>query len=425
MKRLVLVLLLISAILASGCIQGQMEEPDVGPSKPEVGREKTVEPTEEPESKIPEPEAPPEGIVAIFIDVNNYNIMKAEIDQYLSDVKNDLNTNVELFMDNFATPIEVREKLIELKAQGLRGSVLIGDIPIPYFESDVPFCVWGGNVLPTDRYYMDLDSTDFFDEDGDGMFEIQKYAGQYQSEMPSKLYWSGRIKPYSDDIAILKAYFNRNHLYRIGKKRPHELLFVYSPSIESGPVGATPEIYESNVKDEFSGTGLYSRNQIMLSVNISKTEVLTELSKDYESASINAHGDLHNQEIGDGINPEDIVRIKPKPYFYYLLACANGDFSKADYLAGHYLLDGNGLVVVAYTVPTITCATDSNFYMEYLSRGDVFGEAIVTEQYRLNELHITILGDPTLRIRDIEPVAEQDKGAREQEVPEEPVKAIN
>ena len=97
MKKLVLVLLLISAILAGGCIQGQMEEPDVGPIKPEVGREKTVEPAEEPESKIPEPEAPPEGIVAIFIDTNTYNIMKAEIDQYLSDVKSDLNTNVELF----------------------------------------------------------------------------------------------------------------------------------------------------------------------------------------------------------------------------------------------------------------------------------------------------------------------------------------
>lgn len=336
--------------------------------------------------------------IAIFVDKNTYNFLETEILQYVSDIENDLNANVKLFAENFATPQQVREKLIGLRGQALEGSILIGNIPVPLFQSDKPFIGDGGNILPSDRYYMDLESTDFIDEDNDGKFEYDKYKGIYSDGMPDNLYWAGRIKPYNNSLTLLKGYFNRNHLYRTGQIQPQKALFTYSMDTQSGPSGATYEIYENNMKDSYFYTGLYSRDQVFLAVDTSKSQFLNELGKDYESASINAHGNWYDQQIGTGITVEDIKNIRPKPYFYYLLSCSNGDFSRDDYLAAHYLLDGNGLVVIAYTIPALLGADEGKHYMEFLAQGETFGEAFVKVQDRVNELNATIIGDPTLSL---------------------------
>lgn len=336
--------------------------------------------------------------VAVFVDKNTYSALKSEINQYISDIENDSpSTTVKLFVDDFQNPQQIRGKLITLRP-GLKGSVLIGNIPIPYFESDKSFSGGGGNIMPSDRYYMDLERKDMVDEDNDGNFEYDKYQGKYSDEMPKKLYWVGRIKAYNEGVEMLKSYFERNHLYRAGKIKPQKSLLAYSMSIQSGPVGATAKIYENNMKDSFFYTNLYTKDQISLLVDTTKPAFLAELSKDYETASINAHGNWLEQQIGAGLTPQDIVGTKPKPHFYYLLSCSNGDFSKENYLGGHYLFDGNGLVVLAYTFPSLMGADESKFYMEYLAQGKTFGESFVKVQSRINEMTPTILGDPTLKI---------------------------
>ncbi|PJB99532.1 MAG: hypothetical protein CO077_01215 [Candidatus Nealsonbacteria bacterium CG_4_9_14_0_8_um_filter_35_12] len=342
---------------------------------------------------------PVEKIVAVFVDTNTYNSLRSEVDQYLFDVNNDLNLNAQLFVENFTTPQQVRSELLRLKDKNLAGSVLIGNIPIPYFESSKPF-VGGDNIIPSDWYYMLLERTDFVDEDNNGMFEWEKFQGKFAEKESQKLYWSGRIKLYNNDLNLLKSYFNRNHLYRINQIKTEKSLIVYSPNIQSGPSGATLEIYTQNIKDSFSRSGLYNKDQISVVVGISRDSFLSELSKEYESASINAHGDAFSQEIGEGVSSKDIARIKPKPYFYYLLSCSNADFSKENYLAGHYLFDGNGLVVFGNTDPAMVGADESHFYMEYLSQEETFGEAFVKKQSWVSlPIQEVITGDPTLRMR--------------------------
>lgn len=337
--------------------------------------------------------------VAVFVDKNTYSVLESEINQYVSDIESDSSsTTVKLFVDDFQNPQQVRSKLITLRP-GLKGSVLIGNIPIPYFKSDKAFSGGGGNIMPSDRYYMDLERGDMIDEDNDGNFEYERYQGKYSDKMPDTLYWVGRIKSYNNDVEMVRSYFKRNHLYRTGQIKPQKSLLSYSMNIQSGPVGATLGIYENNMKDSFSSSSLYTRNQVSLIVGTTKQLFLNELQKDYETASINAHGNWLEQEIGEGIIPQDIVKTKPKPYFYYLLSCSNGDFSKDNYLGGHYLFDGNGLAVLAYTFPSLMGADESKFYMEYVAQGKTFGEAFVKVQSIVNEMTSIILGDPTLKIR--------------------------
>ena len=337
--------------------------------------------------------------VAIFVDTNTYNLLKSEIDRYKSGVENDLNANVQLFVDDFTSPNEIRNNLIQLKNQNLRGSILIGSIPIPYFESDKPFVGGGGNLLPSDRYYMYLESTDFIDQPNNVKLEYDKYHFKNTDKLLNKLYLSARKPIIENNLKLLKNYFNRNHLYRTNQIQPQQNLFTYSMDIQSGPSGATYEIYENNMKESYYYTNLYSRDQVFLFVNTSKSDFLKELDKSYETATINAHGNWYDQQIGTGITVDDIKEAKPKPYFYYLLSCSNGDFTKEDYLAAHYLFDGNGLIVLAYTIPALLGADESKFYLENLAQGDIFGDAFIKVQSRVNELHATIIGDPTLKIR--------------------------
>ncbi|MFH1169962.1 MAG: C25 family cysteine peptidase [Candidatus Vogelbacteria bacterium] len=336
--------------------------------------------------------------IAVFSDTHTYQTLKVEIDQYILDVQKDTGSVVKLFADDFKKPEQVRNKLQEIYSQGLQGSILIGEVPIPYFESPGEFIGGGGNLLPSDRYYMDLESSDFIDEDNNGKYELEKYGGRYSKNLPDNLLWVGRIKSYGNDIELLRAYFQRNHLYRTNKINPVKSLLVYSMDTQSGPVGATMAIYENNIKDSFFRTGLYSKEQVSLIVDTPKSVFLNEMSKSYETASINAHGNATSQQIGEGITPADIKNSKPKPYFYYLLSCVNGDFSKKDYLAGHYLLDGNGLVVIAHTIQALAGADEAKNYMAYLAQGDNFGVAFVKVQKRVNEMHATLIGDPTLKM---------------------------
>jgi len=350
------------------------------------------------------------GMVAIFIDKSTYHSLESEITRYAEDIENDLNAEVRIFHDDFSTPLEVRTILFTLKDNGLMGSVLIGDIPMPKFESkDAVFSFSGEHELIEDQYYRDLNSSDFVDSDENGMFEIQKYKGNDDPDWVKGLYWTARIKNYDKDIERLRRYFERNHAYRTDDMKVEKRLFVYSMDTKTGPTAPTIELYEKNIKERFNTTGItegiYTNDQIDVMVGeskqLSKTikeEYLQALSKPYEIASINAHGNALTQKIGPGIEGKDISSVQPKPLFYFLLSCSNGDYTQPDYLGAHYLLDGNGLVVIAYTEPTLLGAESSNFFIEQLGKGKTFGDTFTALGPRRYG-PMTILGDPTLRLR--------------------------
>ncbi|MBA7474402.1 hypothetical protein ES707_09754 [subsurface metagenome] len=363
---------------------------------------------EEKEEVVPEIEVELQTI-AVLVDKSTYCQIRTEIERYVEDIENDLQAIVFLYHQNWQNPQEVRNQLLSLKDENLRGAVLIGEIPVPYFEGS--WCGIGANVFLSDRYYMDLEDAFFTDEDNDGKFETANY---FVKENVARIIWIGRIKPYVtgiEGINLLKNYFERNHQYRMGEISPTERLLVYSPNIHSGPGGTTLEIYLDNMRDSLTSDSddlsntLYSRAEINILVGSSGREYLEELQKDYEISSTFCHGTQTTQILGDGtISSEDIETAQPKPYFYFLYSCSNGDFTQEDYIGGHYLFDGNGLVVYTTAAPSMAGADEMQKYVEPLALGLTFGEAAVLESngspgapsLGIPEI---ILGDPTLHIR--------------------------
>lgn len=392
-KKAVWILLIVCLVLTlafGGCARPETSVPPPTSTLPSPPQEK------------PEIEVKPQTI-AILIDENTYRQVRTEIERYAMDIKNDLQANVFLFHQNWQSPREVKNQLLSLKDKNLKGAVLIGEIPVPYFESTL--CIIGD--FPSDRYYMDLEDAFFTDEDNDGKFELTNYS---VNENLMRIIWVGRIKPYrggAEGITLLKNYFERNHQYRTGKISPTKRLLVYSPDIQNGPCGATLEIYLNNMRDFLtlhrSSDILYSWDEIDILVGSSRQEYLEALQKNYEILELNAHGTQFAQILGDGpISSEDVKVAQPKPYFYFLYSCANGDFTQENYIGGHYLFDGNGLVVYTPVTSSMAGAGEMRKYIAPLALGLTFGEAAVsfgTQGITSFGLLEVILGDPTLRIR--------------------------
>ena len=362
--------------------------------------------------------------IAIFVDENTYVQLTPEIERYVKDIENDLQANVSLFHQNWQNPEDIRSRLLSLRYNNLRGTVLIGEIPAVYFdweEEEPPPCPYAGRYpYPSDRYYMDLESELFIDNNSNGMFSDWDYL----VEKPIELIWVGRIKPPvegPEGIDLLRNYFDRNHQYRTGQSSPTKKMLVCSsfevpelppPMIQEGekmvegtPRALTLEKYLDNLYDAFTGWGfsrpLYNRSEINILVDSPRNEYLEVFQKDYEILSVNVHGSPVNQTFKDGnVEVEDIKTAQPEPYFYFLVSCFNGDFTKENYIGGHYLFDGNGLLVWALTTKGFHGVWEATHYLKFLSLGDTFGEAFVHKEEASNVVkEAVLLGDPTLRIR--------------------------
>lgn len=342
------------------------------------------------------PESYPSPLVALFVDEFTYNSIQGEIQQYGADIEKDLKAKVVIFAREFRKPEYMRNKLLELKNQGLAGAVLIGDIPTTYLKAKLnePGLV----TVPTDFYYMDLD--DDFAITEDGFFE---YSAKPLSLLPE--IWIGRLKPPvsgEEGISLLKEYFQRNHAYRTGETRPAKEMLIFDPIGVEGIPNNERARYLEDVDRLIERIGLYDPSEATVvfgaDIVLDLQDYLSRLKQDFELAYLNLHGTPTTQQIGSSrISAEELKRLEPKPYFYFIWSCSNGDFTKKDYIAGSYLFYGNGLVVLASTAPVLGNIESGASSLFPLSLGATFGEAYKYANYLSS---ITLLGDPTLRMRE-------------------------
>ena len=346
-------------------------------------------PTATPESHLP-------PLVAIFADAFTYSSVQEEIQQYKKDIEKDLSARVIIFAQDFGTPQEIRSKLLQLRGQGLIGAVLIGDLPTTYLKAKLNEP--GLTTVPTDFYYMDLDN-DFTTRE-DRFFE---YFAEPISLLPE--IWIGRLKPPvsgEEGISLLKRYFRRNHAYRTGEIKPlKKMLILDAIGVEEVP-STERDRYLEDVNRLVERTGLYELSEVTVVSNAnampSFQDYLTKLKEDFELVYLNLHGTPVTQQIGSlDISAEDIRQIKPKPYFYFIWSCSNGDFTEENYMAGSYLFYGEGLVVLASTAPVFGNIESGAASLFPLSLGATFGEAYKYANYLSS---MTLLGDPTLRMRE-------------------------
>jgi hypothetical protein len=365
--------------------------------------------------------------VAILIDKDTYSKIAEEIDQYSSDVQEELNVNVKLISEDWKINqipdpqiFGVKDKLKDLyKNNGLLGAVIIGNVPMVWFDSEGTLTGGQTGDYVSDYWYMNIDGT-FQDTDGDGMFNWKMNYHLEQESLPE--IWIGRIKPPvvgEEGINLLKSYFDRNHKYRTGKLPNNEkLLWLHTIALaeeNTMTTGGDLEKWykESGVYDSVNWSKVWKIENIDIVFDNSgdKEERLKKASQEYlnklqnnqyEFVAYSGHGTESYQEYG--ISSEDIKSIKPKVYFGVFTSCSLGDYSSENYIGGWYLFAGNGLAMMMRTFPSLGSAPNiQDLYLLVngggLNQRKTFGEAFKYHVGHVSWQATTLLGDPTLKLR--------------------------
>lgn len=338
--------------------------------------------------------------VVIIIDENTYNQTKSEIDRFKTDIENDLSTEVIINTNSWENANELRIYLKNLyQKNGLRGVILIGDAPTQCYSANLN--VMANSSFPSDYLYMDLTSSVGFD--GEGC--INKIEINREDEIFKRDIWAGRIKPPVDDdegISLLKNYFDRNHRYRTGEISYNRGLLFY-PHTRLADGYWTESICQTESEQIISENTAYDLADVTIicSAGSQGRELyLNELSENREWIAVNVHGNQLSQSFKPVIEWFNIKNNQPKALFYSLLSCSNGYFTMDNYIAGWYLFSGDGLIVYGYTVPVFSRVEQGLNTDLLLSSGMIFGETIKYDSSQI----FTLLGDPTLKMREPENV---------------------
>lgn len=316
------------------------------------------------------------------------------IEQYKSDLeKEGYKVIVKKDISAVTSPSDIREILQEQyeKSKNLVGAVFVGKIPAPLYneisrQGDPYF-----HDYLSDLYYMDLDGI-WSDVDKKGVYHSHKnFQSVFLNRLVGKMnkllhnYWEGRTTPeiwvsrlrsdtlssLGDEVTLLKAYFAKNHSYRVGEMPlPPRRAFVVSPTIDeiksdrlrvnqlysdvtivqcdkNSSVALrdflnSKDGYEWGVISVFSGPRIHHfdyKEGVSFDPSWHKTREGKELIVKYSE-------EIHNPI---DVSWLDVKAIQPRVLFYHLVNSEVGRHDYIDYLAGIYIFSGSGLVAIAGT----------------------------------------------------------------------------
>ena len=298
----------------------------------------------------------------------------------------------------------------------LEGVILIGDLPVPWFEKSCEYAkaigILGGIMqFPIDLYYMDLDGI-WTDTDGDGVYDKHSDPDGAGPKDKAPEIWVGRLTagPLTGDEATLVAnYFRRNHKWRRGLLPTNRRALIYVDDCWIRWANR----WRADVKLAFPEGTLVKDGATTIA-----SDYKGRLTHNYEWISVFVHSSscAHQFKIGDRwiggrVYYSDIRTIRPVAIFYNLFACSAARFVEIDpsetrdYIGGWYIFAGDGLVAIGAT--EIGSMLQFHYFYGPLARGKTIGEAFkewfiavypFCERDRSWHYGMTILGDPTLTI---------------------------
>lgn len=301
--------------------------------------------------------------------------------------------------------------IAEHGTRSIVGGILIGDLPVAWYEMTHPPEWGGGHVeFPIDLFFMDLDGA-WSDGDLDGMYdEHEDGAGDMEADI-----WVGRLlaanltEHSASERAMMINYFDKNHRYRTGELRLADKALAYIDN-DWCMYGWEYEVAMAHpVTDAVTDPYQTTREDYMQRVRKSA-------DNQYENLLICSHSSpwAHYLYWGDGdydyslFYNYEIEMIDVQVLFYNLFACSNCRFVEEDDMGNWYLFQSQyGLLSVGSTkTGSMLCFYD---YYEPLGEGANFGEAFLWwcannmetcagEFSRPWFYGMTLLGDPTLRL---------------------------
>jgi hypothetical protein len=359
-------------------------------------------------------------VILVLVNSTIHNGVKGSLEQYQRDLENFGFEDVIVLNWSEPNPMRVRETLRAFHLNSsLAGVLMVGDLPMAEYEM---FTEWDYERFPIDLYYMDLDGN-WTDSDADGVFD--KHFGKVAPEI-----WVGRIKASNlggDEISLINKYFEKNHRYRTGLLSSPRRALLYIDDDWVNYVTMDDHSLRLLYDDVATVTDKTATNA---------TDFKNRLKQSYEWVHLRSHGnwDRHYFMVPGGngsvIYSPEYADIDPAALFYQLFVCSATRYTEPNYLAGQIVFNTNyGLLAVGST-KLGGMLMFWTFY-EAIARGRTIGDAFKEWFVKWGEGEVglsghyigkkwfyglTIIGDPTLRLRWLgaREIAELQK--REEEV---------
>ena len=266
---------------------------------------------------------------------------------------------------------------------GMTAAVLVGDLPIAWFQMIDDFYNQGANdgyeEFPCDLFFMDLDGTwqdsmvrldslDSLVPGSDSIYDL--HTGTITPEIAVSRLPASTIGKAD---ALLTEYFNKAHRYRTGQLAVNDRALVY-----------IDDDWVPNAAEWYSDVGLLYPNRVFMS-DSEKTRIADYQpridSAAYQWISLMSHSwpgghamKWHHYDSTDWFYATSIPSLDPHANFYNLFACSNARFVEGGYCGGCYVFqtsDGLGAIGSAKTGSMLAFA---NFYAP-LGQGTSLGEA--------------------------------------------------
>ena len=323
-------------------------------------------------------------LVVVVVDSSVQSGIQSSLNQYKADLEAE-GYLVTIYPFAGGTSNNLRNYLQERLKNNLVGSLLVGDLPIAWFEFEHP-------PYPIDLFYMDLDGN-WIDSDNNGIYDDHKDGG---GDMGPEI-WIGRLTPngFGSAINLLNNYFRKNHIYRKGQLTLTQRALFYA-ALEHMDFRASP----SNLSK------VYGNNVVIVPYeDSSKNEYTNRLKEGYQWIELYIHSSQLAhwfERTNESIYSDTIYNVNPKAFFYILLACFAGDYTTNKYLGGAYIFSPNySLAVFSSPIAGGAFIPEERFYSilsENNTLGEAYKDAIAHDADAGAGTGTTLLGDPTLRL---------------------------
>ncbi|MFH0892843.1 MAG: T9SS type A sorting domain-containing protein [Bacteroidota bacterium] len=352
--------------------------------------------------------------IIVIADSALYSQLTFSIDRYIQDIQNAYNCNA-VFVKVTGGTYQNIKNLILADSTDLDGVVLIGDIPVAWYEIANDYNTYGYAQWPCDLYYMDLNGT-WTDSDINSIYDT--HTGDVEPEI-----FVGRISTANmgvllNEVTGMQNYLDKDHAFWAGNI-PINKKFGLSYVDEDW----VPYTYFFTDIQYLYGAAYYDSigqdNAIF-----GKTDYLSRLdSARYEFIQISSHSDyLTHYLTGGSISSTEIFNLGPKAIGYNLYACSacrwtsTNSSSSSCFMGGAYVYNSSPTSLVAVGSTKTGSLLGFNYLFQPLGNGDCMGVALVNwwqnyiGSYHSNDdvswfYGISIIGDPMINFLSINPTA--------------------
>jgi hypothetical protein len=258
---------------------------------------------------------PAKDQVAALVNQQTYTTLRAEIEQFKSDVEARFPVQLNIVKGDWTRPEEVRKLIRDLyRKKTIGGVVLVGAIPMHRFYMH-------DFANPNPLYFEDFD-LEFGDSNGDGIDDFYKGT-------PDLKVWVANLRgvenPKDQGIEVLRAFFNKSHAYYTGKQ-----------NIERRALAVTGKDWPGGASwfSGFMGETVFGKENVdtLGSEQVTSTSVLDAFRKHtYTMFYIQVHSSATEQRMEKvSVSSAEIAEIATGSLFTVNHGCSTGNWLKAD-----------------------------------------------------------------------------------------------